>query len=398
MNKIGIVCEYNPFHNGHFYHISESRKRLGADSAVICVMSGNYVQRGDSAVFESYARAEAACRCGADLVLELPIPWCLSSAERYARGAVDILLACGCTHLSFGSECGDIAALSEIAGILLSDEFIYTTDTAVRKEKKLSYAAARQKVLYEFAGEKSNLISEPNNILAIEYIKALKIQNSKAVPFTVKRMGSMHDGKGTGEYRSASELRAMLERGECIKAFVPEEANRLYLREIADGRVKKKDIMELVLLSRLRAMKPEDYSKLPDPGGGAYQRLYKAVCEECTTEDISKAASSKIYTASRTRRMLYCAALGINEGLIPGSPPYARVLAMGERGKDVLKAIPADSKIKMLVRASDVRGSGKQAADIFETESRANDLYSLQFVTKCDKSVGRTWRKTPIIV
>ena len=150
---IGIVCEYNPFHNGHAYHITRAMQELGADEGVVCVMSGDFVQRGEPAVYSKYARAEAACRCGADLVIELPLPWCLASAEGFARGAVGLLGSIGAQHLAFGSETGETVELDALAQALLQPETQNEIRALLADFPNLSYAAARQMVMEKRLGD-----------------------------------------------------------------------------------------------------------------------------------------------------------------------------------------------------------------------------------------------------
>lgn len=173
MNIAGIVCEYNPFHSGHLHQLAETRRALGADTLTVCVMSGDFVQRGEAAVFSKFARAEAACRAGAGLVLELPLPWCLSSAEGFAEGAVSLLAAVGCTHLSFGSESGDVETLQTLAREILAPDTQREITAQLQRSPELSYAMARERVLTEKLGECGSLLSQPNNILAVEYLKAI---------------------------------------------------------------------------------------------------------------------------------------------------------------------------------------------------------------------------------
>ncbi|MBP8641169.1 MAG: nucleotidyltransferase family protein, partial [Oscillospiraceae bacterium] len=214
MKILGIVAEYNPFHNGHKLHIEESKKSISRETATVCVMSGDYVQRGEAAIFSKYARAEAAVRGGADLVLELPLPWALSSAEGFARGAVGLLGSLNCIdYLSFGSECGDMAILNSLATALLDPNF----DVEIREELKsgISYAAARQATLSKSIGGLADYLETPNNILAVEYLKAIYNQRLKIEPITIKRIGAGHDEQGG----SASDIRSMLEGGKQIKKY-----------------------------------------------------------------------------------------------------------------------------------------------------------------------------------
>ena len=211
MKIVGIIAEYNPFHDRHARHIAASRKLAGGDAAVVCAMSGDFVQRGEAAVFSKFARAEAAIKGGADLVLELPLPWCMSSAEGFARGGVGLLGALGCVdYLSFGAEYADVKTLSTVATMLMDPSL----DAAIREELKtgVSYAAARQAAIARDIGSLAQILEAPNNILAVEYLKAIYQQRLRMEPLAIEREGPEHDGVG-----SASELRRLLALGEPIK-------------------------------------------------------------------------------------------------------------------------------------------------------------------------------------
>ena len=217
-NVIGIVAEYNPFHNGHARLIEQTRARLGADCPVVCVMSGDFVQRGSPAVYAKFARAEAAARCGADLVLELPLPWALSSAEGFARGAVGLLGSLGVvTHLSFGSECGELEPLQRVAEALLDP--LLGEDLRAELQAGIPFAAARQQAVARRVGALAELLQAPNNILAVEYLKAIFDQRLDLHPLTILRTGAQHDRPAEGNVRSASELRTRIGAGRMCPPF-----------------------------------------------------------------------------------------------------------------------------------------------------------------------------------
>ncbi len=211
MNICGIVCEFNPFHNGHRYLIDECRRAFGAESAVVCVMSGDFVQRGENALFLKHDRARAAVAGGADLVLELPLPWCMAPAETFARGAVGLLGATGIvTRLCFGSESGDLPMLRSTARILLRPE----TDERIRRELETgcAYAAARQRAL-EAMGGAGAALTQPNDILAVEYLKALELQALPLEPFAVARRGACRADAGRRRRRGSSDERRVGNEG-----------------------------------------------------------------------------------------------------------------------------------------------------------------------------------------
>ncbi len=398
MNIAGVVCEYNPFHSGHLYQLAETRRALGDGTLTVCVMSGDFVQRGEAAVFSKFARAEAACRVGADLVLELPLPWCLSSAEGFAVGAVSLLAAVGCTHLSFGSESGDVETLQTLArGILDPDTQCETTDL-LQCSPELSYAMARERVLTEKLGECGTLLAQPNNILAVEYLKAIYKNAYPITPITVKRIGSGHDKAGEQGPKSASELRGLMETGTDISSHIPEAALSVYRREREAGRGRDKAVLETALLSRLRMLDRDVYESLLDGGDGAGARLWKAVREESTLEDIVQAARTKRYPLARMRRMLLCAALGVSAEYTKTLPPYARVLAADAAGCAYLREIDGKSAVPVLTKPAAVRRLDGSAAKVFALGASAHDVYTLQNVTNSDKKCGQDWRTGPVIV
>lgn len=397
MSIVGIVCEYNPMHLGHLYQIEESRKMLGNDSLVICVMSGDFVQRGEAALFQKHARAEAACRCGADIVLELPLPCSISSAEGFASAAVDILAAVGCTHISFGSESGDVTKLTALARYAASETLHRNVKALYRCSAAMPYAKVRQLAIEKEVGDDAELLSQPNNILAVEYLKAIIKNKYNIVPVTVKRIGNEHDGKGAQGPKSASELRELMLKGENVAKYVPEEAMKVYRREMEQGRMKNPAVMETAVLSRLRMFEQEYFDELPDAGEGAGRRLYKAVREYSSCYDIAYHAATRPYPMARMRRMLMCAALGINAQMAKLSPPYMRVLAVGEKGRAYLRELESP-RIPLITKPAAVRELSSKAQEVFALGAYAHDLYCLQFITNDDKKAGGDWRKGPVIV
>lgn len=394
MKLIGIIAEYNPFHNGHKYHIEESRKAVDDDSAVVCVMSGDFVQRGEAAIFSKYARAEAAVRGGADLVLELPLPWSLASAEGFARGSVGLLNSLNCIDkLSFGSECGDLATLNALAMALLDPEVM----PAVTEEMKsgISFAAARQNVLERQLGDMAKHLAYPNNILAVEYIRAIFLQHSRMDPVTITREGASHDEEGG----SASDLRAKLQQGKSIKDLTPKKCKAVYDREKKAGRgpVTMKSL-ELPIVSRLRMLDAPSYDALPDAGEGLGKRLCAAAHDEPALDGILSAAKTKRYALSRLRRMTMCAALGVTADYTDGIPPYARVLAANNKGKAALRIISEKSQIPIITKPATVRELSRECRDIFLLGSGAHDLYVMAYKAYDDRRGEADYRTSPTII
>ena len=399
MSTAGIVCEYNPFHKGHRYHMDRTRQLLGEDTGIVCVMSGDFVQRGEAAIMTKFARAEAACRCGADLVVELPLPWSLASAERFAAGAVSILAALGVDYLSFGAEDEEPERLSELAKLTMEPGFQASVREKLGSNAAMSYPTARQLVLEDRAGESSELIGRPNNILAVEYLKAIYSQGVRMETLTIRRVGSGHDEFGGGSLRSAADIRAMLERNEKVFVYMPPESYAVLQRESECGRLlNDRRLLDTAILSRLRLLKPEDFDALPDAADGAGRRLYSAVRTEGSLDAILTAAKTKRFTMSRLKRIVMCAALTVTAGMSDGLPPYVRVLAANAKGFGILNKAAETSPIPILSKPASVLRCADTVRDIFTLGADAHDLYTLGFETPEERKPGRDWRTSPKIV
>ncbi len=394
MSVVGIVCEYNPFHKGHLEHIAQSRAAAGGDVPVVCVMSGDFVQRGTPALFDKHIRARAACAAGADLVLELPLPWCVSSAERFARGGVALLNALGVvTHLSFGSEVGELAPLTALALAAAEPETIEAVKAAMGEG--MGFAPARQRVLEARLGrECADLLEKPNNILAVEYLKAIFSLPAGLTPLTSRRTGSVHDGRSDGELRCAAEIRSMLEAGENVAPYLP-EATREALRGCEPMYMEK---LEQAYMSRLRMLPEAAFDALPDATEGLGKRLYRAVHTETGVEAVLSAVKTKRYPMSRLRRMLTCAVLGLRAGEDGDCPPYARVLAANETGRALLREMDGKSAVPLLTKPAAVSGLGDEARRVFTRTADARDFYVLGYEGIAARNGGTDWRSGPAML
>ena len=398
MDFIGVVCEYNPFHNGHAYHLRESA-RLTDDQGVVCVISGDFVQRGEAALYAKYARAEAAVRGGADVVFELPLPWSLASAEGFARGAVGLLAAIGATTLSFGTESEDLGILDTLARRLIEPQTVELIRAKMADEPELSFAAARQRVLEELCGEGARALETPNNILAVEYLKTIYTETLSLKPLGVRRLGSAHDGAGEGNTRSASEIRSLLSRGESADCFMSASSRAVLERDTAQGRgIPSRAAIETAILSRLRMLRREDFLALPDASGGLGERLFRAAGEEPTLDAVFAAVKNKRLAMSRVRRACYCAALGITSNAADGIPPYARLLAANARGREMLAELRETSGIPIVTKPASVRELGERSETIFSLGAAAHDLYVLGYRAAEERRGGADWRTGPRIV
>lgn len=404
MRSIGIICEYNPFHNGHAAQLRQIREEYGPDTGIVCLMSGNYVQRGEPAIFPKQLRAEAAVLGGADLVLELPLTAALSSAEGFADRGVEILTAFGCAGLSFGSECGDRNLLMSTAKANLDPAF----DALLRAELMTgcSYPTARQRAIEQIrrgerppvgsgdldgpqnrpsvganahigplslplegtegvpwqkvsapealtdeAALQASALSRPNDVLAVEYCKAILKQHSPMEPLPVLRPGSYHAQTLDPEAPSATALRpALLADAQAAHSIacrdeptppaaaswssaVPSCLHELY----ASAPVHTMAAGERAVLAILRTLPDTAFAQLPFGSEGLWSKLMKN-CRSCASvEEILEATKSKRYTLSRIRRMLLCAVLGLTEDDLARRPPYVRVLAFNDRGRSLLR-------------------------------------------------------------
>ena len=397
-NVVGVVAEYNPFHNGHALHLAETRAKLGSDAGVVAVMSGDFVQRGENAIYSKFARAEAAVRCGCDLVIELPLPWSLASAEGFARGAVGLLGALGVvTHLSFGSESGDLLPLETLAQALLSPAFSNNLKEAL--QTGCSFAAARQAAVEKQVGPLAQLLSSPNNILAVEYIKAIYDLRLSIRPMTIRREGAQHDGDGSETIRAASEIRTRIESGKDITAFIPAEAAEVYAKEQELGRGPIPEAaLETAILSRLRMLGPAVYGALPGSEEGLGNALCKAANEEPTLSAVCAAAKSKRYALSRIRRMTMCAALGVKQGMANGTPPYIRVLAANDRGREILHLAANKASVPIITKPAAGRTASPEIARLMALTAESHDLYVLGSPAAEERRAGNDWRHSPVML
>ncbi len=401
MNVCGIVAEYNPFHLGHASHIAKTRQLMGSDCNIVCTMSGNYVQRGDFAVMNKHARAKAAVLCGADLVFELPTPYAVSSAEGFAKAAVSLLDGTGVVNcLSFGSEAGDIGCLRLIADALLSDDLRPLLQEEL--QSGMSFAKARQNAVSSLLGpEKAALLSSPNNILGVEYLKALTFLSSRIEPLTVARIGARHDAAGAdGPVVSASYLRSLLKNGESValSPFMPPLSFDILREEIQKGTSPVfLENADRSIVSFLKRLLPEDYLNLPDVSEGLEKRLYSAVLRGFSFDRICELAKTKRYAHSRIRRILLSAYLGISKELSEPPPPYLRVLAFNARGQELLKQMKKRAGLPIVVKPAHVKTLSANAIRLFELERTASALFCMASPAP-ENAPADEYRQSPVLV
>ena len=372
MDVVGIVAEYNPFHAGHAFHLTETRRRLGECTAV-AVMSGNFVQRGECAVFDKWTRARRALEGGVDLVLELPTVWAAASAEHFARGAVGILKEAGAGAISFGSESGDGAGLKEVSACLDSPEF----DTGLRRflDAGMPFAACRQAAARDLLGEElARLLSGPNDNLGVEYLKAARRLGWEPEVVAVPRRGAAHDGGDHPDYPSASFLREQILSGK-----------------LAGDNPAGMKTGERWMLAALRSMDESGFAALPDCGEGLSHRLFRASRQGRTLEEVYAVAKTKRYAHARIRRAVLWGALGLRESDRPVFPPYLRVLGANERGRALLRELKKTARLPIITKPAHGRDQ-----PLLELEARCTDLY--QLCRETPGPCGLEWISGPVML
>lgn len=354
----GIICEYNPLHLGHKKQLDTIRN-ADPDGIIVCLMSGNYVQRGKPAIVDKSLRAKAAVMAGADLVLELPITAALSSAEGFAAEGVRIL-SHFCTHLCFGAETASAQTLMDTAKALLSEAFPPILRTYL--EKGLSFPAARAAALEEMG---IDALTQPNDILAVEYCKAILSQNSPLILWPIQRGGDYHDEEAHEENPSATAVRNLMLQSGMWLDYVPAEVRELF----RSAKLHTLESGERMILGKLRTMTDAQFEAIPYGSEGLWRKLMHNSRRFANLEDVITATKSKRYTRTRLDRMVMCAYLDISPEMIVSPAPYVRLLAFNDRGRSILRKKKGEFPV---INAGEVPES-----PYWELEKRAGDLYGL---------------------
>lgn len=381
LDCFAVIADYNPFHNGHKFHIEKSRESQASHIAVI--MSGNFVQRGEPAMFDKRVRALCALYGGADLVLELPLPWAMATAERFAHGGVYIASGLGCvSHLSFGSECGDAELLLSAARVLREP----AVDESIRAllDLGMSFASAREAAFVEHCSLPRSLISEPNNILGLEYVSAIIKQGSSLLPFTIKRTTAHHGTLNEDSFTNAGNLRRMIRGSDGdakalltqLDGLVPHECIKPLVSASSQGRIVlfDKEAGQRAL-TVLRTLKAKDFALCADVSEGLENRLYASARQATSLDELYSAAKTRRYSHARIRRAAMSSFLGLDASLAREAPPYIRVLGFNDRGREILREAKSSSSLPIVMRAADVEELSPFAKRVFDAECRATDLF-----------------------
>ena len=372
MKISAIICELNPLHSGHQALFSHAKSRF---DGLVCILSGNYVQRGEPAVLDKWARTRLALSSGADLVLELPLPWALAGAERFATGGVALARSLGTVDtLLFGSEAEDLKALWDLATLLDSPAFPQALEAT---DPTLPFAQRRQQAAAQLIGEETaSLLARPNCILGVEYIKALRRQGGGMGVEVFPRLGAGHDiPDRKGVLLSASHARELLVQGTDLTERLPEATLAVWQALLEKGQCPASmGRLERAILCKLRSLAVEGFAMLPDVSEGLEYRLYKAARQAGGLEEFRDLVKSKRYPLARIRRLTMAAFLGLSRNL-PELPCYLRVLGMTPTGQRILKQ--ARPILPVAIRPGDFQRLGGEALSLFELEAHADDLYGL---------------------
>ncbi len=389
---LGIIAEYNPFHNGHLYHIQEAKRQTGS-KYVICVMSGNFAQRGNTAIVDKWVKTQMALQNGVDIVIELPTIYSISSAENFAEGAIKILDQLKIVNtLAFGTETDDLAALNNITNVLYNEPKEYVAILNHELSTGISYPKARENALMMYLNNikrYANILSGSNNILAIEYLKAIKKLKTDIKPYAIQRKKVYYnDDKIVDEFASSTAIRKLLTRNEFsdIRKVMPENAYFILKEQVNRGKyVLGIEKYEKEILYILRRMSIEEISNLPDVSEGL-ENLIKNACNSCNNvNDLVNIVKSKRYTQTRIQRILLYALLGITKKDMQNSKkvnPYVRVLGFNSSGKQMLSDIcKINQKINIItsVKKFEEKNSNKVLGEMLEKDILASNIYTLGY-------------------
>lgn len=384
MKLAAIIAEYNPFHNGHKYQIDEARKLLGEDTAIIAIMSGNYTQRGEIAIADKTARARLAVLEGVNLVLELPFPFSSATAEIFAKSGVHIANSIGADYLIFGSECGQIKTIYKAANIVTSDEFsnLYESLKNDKCNKTKSHPQLVEKAYLALGGDKLEFdISSPNNILALEYIKAIKELGSNITPITIKREGAGYSDNDIIEntrLQSATAIRELLyDKDASAYEYMPENAKSVF-EEANNNGLMPADVEKIspAIISSLR-LNTYGGVDIFDADNGLYNRLCTLSMKTNSILSLASSAETKTHTKARIKRAILNSFFGVTSSIAKELPAYTQVLAFNEIGRTALKRIKKTTDFPCITKPSDYDTFPDAVIRQKELSNKADSIYVL---------------------
>ena len=394
MKNYAIISEFNPFHNGHAYLVKSCREH-GA-THITAVMSGNFVQRGEPAIFPKHIRTLTALKNGVDLVIELHLPFAVSNAQQFAENGTAVVNAMNCVDcLAFGSECGDISLLNELSRLIISDNF----QTKLREQitTGISYPSALTNTMKIMNPSLSPLMSEPNNILGIEYIKALIHTGSQIKPVTFRRIGDAYnDTYASSEFASAASIRKLIYENKSFTKYIPENCTDIFLSEIQKGNTAFLSDNERGFILKLRQMSSDDIADIADVNEGLENRIKTAVMNSASLEEIIERTKSKRYTYARIKRILLACLLDIKKDYMNKYAPYIRVLGFNSRGAEILSCVKQKKLAPLVTKISRTENLSSSEKAFLDLELSSGDIYYT--FTRNIKPCGEEYRNGIVVL
>ena len=377
MKILGIVAEYNPFHNGHLYHLQKALEASNAD-ATIAVMSGNFIQRGEPALLDKFTRADIAVKNGIDLVIELPLYYSVATAEKFAFGAIKLLSECGVNSIAFGVENNDIEKLNSISDILIDEPVNYKDELKAQLDLGLSYPEARSNAISKILGISNNILNKPNNILAIEYLKALKAIKSNITPILLDRVDSgYYDTDSNTNILSATGIREKLKNNEDVDVYLPSNTLENMYKPVF-----LEDFEENIIYA-LRKMSLEDLRELPDVTEGLENRIFYAIQNSKSLEELINNIKTKRYPLTRIKRILISALLDMSKTNLntfdkSGGPQYIRVLSFNQKGQELLSTITSTTSLPVVTSVNKFfENSNEIQEEMLLSDILATNIYTM---------------------
>ena len=387
-NVLGIVAEYNPFHNGHIYHIQKAKENANADY-VVAIMTGNFTQRGNTSIINKWEKTRMALSSIVDLVIELPTIYSISSAENFADGAVKILKELKfITHISFGMEASNIADLNKIASILVDEPEEFSEIIKRELKEGNSYPKARENALVEYTqnSQYGEIVSGSNNILAIEYLKAIKRQKANIIPVGVKREKVFYNSsKIIDEYASSTGIRNLLIKKDFdeINKVVPSSTFDILVDNIKNGTfIPDISTYSIPIIYKLRTMTKQQIADLPEVSEGLENLIISSVSQTNNLNELIDMIKSKRYTKTKIQRILLYALLGITKQDMELSNkviPYIRVLGCNNNGKTLISQIEKHTKVITSLKRFEKENTNKKLARLLEIDKKATDIYTIGY-------------------
>ena len=401
MQAIGIVAEYNPFHNGHQYHIEEAKKMACADG-VIAVMSGNFTQRGEAAVFDKWTRAQMALTSGADLVLELPAAFAVRSASYFASGAVQTLAAAGiCRYLSCGAETENTSDLTCLAAYLADEPEEYQNLLQEHLQKGLSFPNARQKALETLNIPGADAISQPNNILALHYLETIHRKGFSLTPLLITRRGSYNDTSLPADsalFASASAIRRLFAQQNSDWEYqVPASVAEIIRKKMQNGFAPMQmNAFAPAIFTLLRRSTPEELTEFLEISEGLEHRINDAAFQTETLDDLCAAIKSKRYTYTRIQRTLCHLLLNMKQDMDFSAPEYIRVLGFNDTGQKMLKEMKKTAQLPIIMRPARQRGLlNEKGQRMLDLDCRATAIYMTGYPADIRPKAGMDFLQMP---